>query len=264
MNAEQADVTGRPDVAAEHEGCAADISLASHAVLRLVAWAAALAIVLCGIGLVVVDLLTPSALTRWEDGINEGAAERRTPTLDAASAVGSRLADTITCIALLVVMVLVLRWWLGRWRESLALAAAIVGELLVFLVVTFVVQRDRPDVPRLDAAPPTSSFPSGHTAAAVAIYGCLAIVIWRNLSNRPAALVLATLCWTVPLVVGLSRIYRGMHHPSDVLMGAIGGGIWLLVVVATLLPLGERAPVDVRSDPAELDEEPRRDAAVPR
>ena len=143
------------------------------------------------------------------------------------------------------------------------MAAAIVGELLVFLVVTFVVQRDRPDVPRLDAAPPTSSFPSGHTAAAVAIYGCLAIVIWRNLSNRPAALVLATLCWTVPLVVGLSRIYRGMHHPSDVVMGALGGGIWLLLVVATLLPLGGRSAVDARSEPAELDEEPRRDAAVP-
>jgi undecaprenyl-diphosphatase len=247
---------------AADEGCAAGIASASHAVMRLVGWAAALAIVLCGLGLLLVDVLSPSALTRWEDGINQGAVERRTPDLDLASSIGSRLADTITCIVLLVVMMLVLRRWLGRWRESLTLAAAIVGELLVFLVVTFVVQRDRPDVPRLDAAPPTSSFPSGHTAAAVAIYGCLAIVIWRNLSNRPAALVLAAVCWTVPLVVGVSRVYRGMHHPSDVLVGAIGGGIWLLVVVTVLLPRGTPAELDVRSEATELDEGPRRDAAV--
>lgn len=233
---------------------------ATHAALRLVGWAAALAIVLCGIGLILVDLLTPSALTRWEDGVDQGAVERRTPTLDLVSSVGSRLADTITCIVLLVMMMLVLRWWLGRWRESLALAAAIIGELLVFLVVTFVVQRDRPDVPRLDAAPPTSSFPSGHTAAAVAIYGCLAVVVWRNMTRRRWATVLVVLLCAIPVAVGLSRIYRGMHHPSDVLLGAIGGGIWLLVVVTVLLPRGVPAAPDDAPEPAALDEDPHRDA----
>jgi undecaprenyl-diphosphatase len=263
MSDQQIGATGTSDAsddAAAPEGCAADVSAASHAVLRLVGWGAALAIVLCGIGLVLVHVLTPSALTLWEDGVEAGVVERRTPTLDLASSVGSRMSDTITCIVVLAVMMLVLRWWLGRWRESLALAAAIVGELLVFLVVTFVVQRDRPDVPRLDAAPPTSSFPSGHTAAAVAIYGCLAVVIWRNMSRRRWALVLVVLLATIPVAVGLSRIYRGMHHPSDVLLGAMGGGIWLLVVVSVLLPRGAPAAVDVATAPGELDEEPRRDA----
>ena len=221
-----------------------------HVALRLVGSAVALAIGLYLVGLLIVDVLTPSALTRWEDGINAGAVEGRTPTLDSVSSIGSRMADTVTCIVLLVVMMLVLRWWLGRWRESLALAAAIVGELLVFLVVTFLVQRDRPDVPKLDAAPPTSSFPSGHTAAAVAIYGCLAYVVWRNMQNRSWAGVIVGLLCAVPFVVGVSRIYRGMHHPSDVLLGLIGGGLWLLVVVTTLLPREDRPPR------AQLEEEP--------
>lgn len=226
--------------------------LPSYAVLRLVVAAVALAIGLCLVGLLVVEVLGPAGLTRWEDGVNQGAVELRTPTLDALSSVGSRMADTITCIALLVVMMLVLRRWLGRWREPLVLAAAIVGELLVFLVVTFLVQRDRPDVPKLDAAPPTSSFPSGHTAAAVAIYGCLAFVVWRRMRNRTLATVVVALCCAVPLVVGISRIYRGMHHPSDVLFGLLGGGIWLLVVVAVLLPARDRRvePVEQReADP---------------
>ena len=210
--------------------------LPTHPVVRLGASALGLTVALCLVGFVIVDLLTPSALTRWEDSVNQGAVERRTPTMDSVSAVGSRLSDTFTCIALLVVMVLVLRWWLGRWRESIVLTVAIVGELLIFLVVTFVVHRDRPDVPKLDAAPPTSSFPSGHTAAAVAIYGCLAFIVWRRMRNRPLAGVIVAVCCLVPVAVGASRIYRGMHHPTDVLFGALGGGIWLLVVVSTLLP----------------------------
>jgi undecaprenyl-diphosphatase len=231
MNAHTSSGVALTDTCTPHQR-----DLPTHPVVRLVASALGLTIALCVIGFVIVDLLTPSALTRWEDSLNRAAVEGRTPTMDSVSAVGSRLSDTFTCIALLIVMVLVLRWWLGRWRESIVLTVAIVGELLIFLVVTFVVHRDRPDVPKLDAAPPTSSFPSGHTAAAVAIYGCLAFIVWRQMRNRALAGVIVALCCLVPVAVGTSRIYRGMHHPTDVLFGAIGGGIWLLVVVSTLLP----------------------------
>jgi undecaprenyl-diphosphatase len=235
MNAHTSTSTGT-DTANTEAGTPQQRELPKHPVVRLVGSAVGLTIALCLIGFVIVDLLTPSALTRWEDSVNQGAVDRRTPTMDSVSAVGSRLSDTVTCIALLIVMALVLRWWLGRWRESIVLTVAIVGELLIFLVVTFVVHRDRPDVPKLDAAPPTSSFPSGHTAAAVAIYGCIAFIVWRRMSNRTLAGAIVALCCLVPVAVGASRLYRGMHHPTDVLFGAIGGGVWLLVVVSTLLP----------------------------
>ena len=209
---------------------------ARRVAVRLVGGGAVLALALTIVGWIIVDLFTPSALTRWEDGVNVWFVGQRTPTLNTASHIGSYLAETVTCICLLIVLVLVFRAWLGRWRESWTLFAAIVGELLVFLIVTFVVDRHRPDVPHLDAAPPTSSFPSGHTAAATALYGCIAVIVYRNMRVRWVANLLVTLCCIVPFVVAVSRLYRGMHHPSDVLFGAIGGGLWLLIVLTTLLP----------------------------
>lgn len=82
---------------------------------------------------------------------------------------------------------------------------------------------------RLDVAPPTSSFPSGHTAAAVALYGGIAILALRVYGRRRAALTGAVVLWCIPVIVGLSRLYRGMHYPS--LAGALTGGLWLLLVI---------------------------------
>jgi membrane-associated phospholipid phosphatase len=224
--------------------------------VRLVGGGLVLALALALIGWAIVKLATPSALTRWEDSVNQWFYAARTPTLDNVSHIGSYLAETITCIVLLVVATLALRLWLGRWRESWTLFAALVGELLVFLVVTAVVNRPRPDVPHLDAAPPTSSFPSGHTAAAVAFYGCLAVIVLRQLRPRWFAVVIATLLCLVPLVVGISRLYRGMHHPTDVVFGALGGGLWLALVLSTLLPRPRQDVAQVVSPDAH--EEPER------
>ena len=83
---------------------------------------------------------------------------------------------------------------------------------------------------------PTSSFPSGHTGAAMALYGAIAILLlWiygRSWKTQFAAFVL----FCLPIVVAVSRLYRGMHHPSDVIAGAICGGLWLAIVMSTLLP----------------------------
>lgn len=204
--------------------------------VRLVASGVVLYLALAGVGLLITHVLAQSGLVRNDQRISRWFASHRTPALDTLTHYGTLLSDTVTAIALSVVLVLLLRWWLGRWRESLGVAVAILGELFVFLLVTNTVDRPRPPVPRLDVAPPTSSFPSGHTAAAIALYGCLAVILVRQLATRWIAWLLAVVFFCVPVIVGTSRVYRGMHYVSDVAFGALGGGIWLIVTVLVVVP----------------------------
>jgi undecaprenyl-diphosphatase len=204
--------------------------------LRLGLGAVAVTALLLGIGAWLGHLSPGSWAVQRDQWLDAWLAARRTSLLDAVTWAGSGSANTQTAIAVAAVAFFALRWWLGRWYESWVVVAAIVGELWIFLVVTFVIERARPDVPRLDVAPPTSSYPSGHTGAAVALYGCLAYLLVRYARNRALALTAASLLWLVPFAVGASRLYRGMHFPSDVLAGALGGGLWLLVVLWALMP----------------------------
>ena len=94
----------------------------------------------------------------------------RTPTLDTVTSIGSDLGSTGVVIGVAVLAAIVLA--IGRhWRQIGFLACAMTLEFSVFLLATLLVDRMRPQVPRLDVTPPTSSYPSGHTAAAIVLYG---------------------------------------------------------------------------------------------
>ena len=94
-------------------------------------------------------------------------------------------------------------------------------------VVTMLVDRERPPVRQLDEAPPTSSFPSGHTAATIALWGALAVLANERARSAAVRNLFLVLAFVVPLLVASSRMYRGMHFLSDVLGGWLLGLAWL-------------------------------------
>lgn len=204
--------------------------------LRLVGGVVVLFGLLCLLGELMTHVLNSGPVHHVDRGIDVWFAAHRTGPLNTVTLVGTAMAQTETVVGVALVVVLFLRWRLGRWHESGVLITVLAGELLIFLGVTELVHRPRPAVVRLDAAPPTSSFPSGHTAAALALYGCIAILVRWIYGRRRATLIAAIVLFCVPIFVGLSRLYRGMHYPTDVLAGALLSGLWLLVVISTLLP----------------------------
>ncbi|MCX5308853.1 MULTISPECIES: diacylglycerol kinase family protein [Streptomyces] len=189
-----------------------------------------------GLGL----LVTGPLAGRWplsaEDDVNRALADRRGDLATALSDAVSLLAGTesVIALALVAVLALLLVPRVRRWRDAVFLAGAVAAQSAVFLFVTTVVGRARPDVPHLDAAPPTSSFPSGHVGAATALFGGLAVLAAGRLRGARRGLVVGLLL-LVPPAVAVSRVYRGMHHPSDVLVGLLNGGCTLLVMAYALL-----------------------------
>jgi undecaprenyl-diphosphatase len=108
---------------------------------------------------------------------------------------------------------------------------AIALQATIFVIATHMIGRARPNVPKLDPAPPTSSFPSGHVGASFALYltfALLAMAIQRAWLRWSVTV----LCMLVPLCVSYARLYRGMHHVTDVAVGLLNG------VVCALLAYG--------------------------
>ena len=190
---------------------------------------AALAI---GLGLIVTKWLAGGPVGTWEDSVNRWFVEQRTTTLDSVSRAGSDLGATLTIIGIAVVAGIVLA--IGRhWRELGFLVAALTLEASVSLTSSLVVNRARPNVRRLDAAPPTSSFPSGHTAAAIVLFVSLAIVITSYVRSTTVRILVWIVAAAIPIYVGISRLYRGMHHPTDEMGSAvIAAGALLFALLA--------------------------------
>lgn len=194
------------------------------------------AALMVGVGL----LITGPARNVWpltvEDNVNEGFERIRTGPLTTLSYLGSEAGNTLTVIAITVIAITVLSCValllvprLPMWRQAVFLAVAVSLPSLVFLVVTESVDRTRPDVHRLDTSPPTSSYTSGHTGAATALYAGLAVLVlsrvrrpWRWPLGRAA----------VPRAAGRRRSppLPGHAPPTDVIGGMANGALSLLIV----------------------------------
>ena len=122
-------------------------------------------------------------------------------------------------------------WWLTRDRRSaVAPAAALALETACFVASAALVGRPRPErVWRPEQPHATSSFPSGHTAAAFALHGTLADLLDRH-GARGARLLGPLLRYGIPGAIAFSRVYRGQHHISDTVAGIVLGR-WSAVVV---------------------------------
>lgn len=143
---------------------------------------------------------------------------------------------------IIVAITFVLLAYKKRWHDFSALAVCLAGAglLSVFLKNSF--QRLRPDSFFL-VQETSFSFPSGHAMATMCFYGMLAFFLMREAKSWPLRLLIAMLAVIMSLIVGLSRIYLGVHYPTDVAAGYAVGFMWLLICVSMLLKQEKKSTV---------------------
>jgi membrane-associated phospholipid phosphatase len=173
-----------------------------------------------------------------ENDINTTLASGRTKPLNDLTYFFSGFGNTAAVVGALIVVAIIMRIVLHRWRESIFLVLAVSGQALVFFCVQLTVTRPRPNVKRLDSSPPTSSFPSGHTGAATALFVASALLVAWYVQRRWVKILGVTLLTVVPLLVAYGRLYRGMHHPSDVVAAFLNG--LACVTIASVFVLNRR------------------------
>jgi undecaprenyl-diphosphatase len=162
-------------------------------------------------------------------------AAHRTSGLNEVSQLGSTAGNTHAILFVGLIAGAIALAAIRRWRPVIFLVATMFGELTLFLASAAITGRQRPDVSHLDGQLPTSSFPSGHIAATICLYAAIAVLVmprtrawWRWLFIAVAVL--------MPLWVALSRVYRGMHHPTDALGSLILAACWLTAMVYCVRP----------------------------
>lgn len=165
-------------------------------------------------------------------------------------------------VVAMIVLVAGLFLWLNQHKHSaILLVAATVGGLVLNQLLKIGFDRPRPQVFKWGTYAFSSSFPSGHAMSSIIVYGTVAYLaarLQRNLASRIATLALAAI---IIVAICLSRLYLGVHYPSDILAGLVIGLAWAAFCMAVL----EAAQLYAKRNAPQLlqDEAPAAPGAAP-
>ena len=137
---------------------------------------------------------------------------------------------TITCFTIVLFIIFMFK----NKKLALAIALNIIVSVILNNVIKFIISRPRPlEENRLIHAS-GYSFPSGHAMNGIVFYGFLVYLIYKMIKNKPLKYSLIILINILVFLVGLSRIYLGVHYTSDVIAGYLFGFAYLIISISLL------------------------------
>lgn len=153
----------------------------------------------------------------------------------------THLSDMVFIVAVCLVLLLLP----NRKTYGLPVSLACLAGVAIYKPMKHLVLRARPDVAFHLVAQGGYSFPSGHTVTSVIFYGLLLYLIRKHCQNKKVKTLLSWFCGILAVIIGPSRIFVGVHWPTDVLAGwCIGGGVLLIaILILEMLESGRAARV---------------------
>lgn len=165
----------------------------------------------------------------FDDATRAAVHQLASPLLTAImrgfSFVGSTIALTAGTIFI------VIRFVMRKWkREAKLFALTMIGAGLLNITLKLAFKRPRP-APFFNLSPPeTYSFPSGHSLTSAVFFGALAAILTARVNSKRVRAAIWIVSATMFVLIGLSRIYLGVHYTTDVIAGFAAALIWILVV----------------------------------
>jgi membrane-associated phospholipid phosphatase len=169
------------------------------------------------------------------DALLAGAVHGLRGTMDgpmlALTQLGGGSGMAAVCVAMVMVLLAV-----GRRRTALFMTLAGVGTLLLSTGLKLLFERTRPDLPYVITTPSSFSFPSGHAMGSMGVMASVVVVLYAVRAPRLLRQLLTVLIGAFVLGVALSRVYFGVHYPSDVIGGQLGAAAWVSALTGWFYP----------------------------
>ena len=154
--------------------------------------------------------------------VTEHTSNIMTLLMKSFSYIGNTISVIIMCIALIL-------FSKTRWKYGVVTSIGVIISCIINNILKVLFARERPNIIQL-VKETNYSFPSGHAMINMTLYILLAILIYNNIKNKKSKYILIFVCILIPIIIGISRVYLGVHYITDVIAGWIAG---LLIAVIT-------------------------------
>ena len=189
----------------------------------------AVLVVIGGINLFVelTENLHTEVLATYDSAITDYVVSFRAPYLTQYFVAVTHIGDVYGYLAALIICISLFLLVFKNWKFVLQLGVVMVLALSSNVILKKVINRSRPEIEHLVTVE-TLSYPSGHAMTAMAFYGFLIYLFYRFDINKLLKYSVILLLTILIISIGISRIYLGVHFPSDVVGGFIAGFIWVV------------------------------------
>lgn len=208
---------------------------------------ALLTCIVCAFGFSLVALwVSDHQVRHFDQEIISVIGQLESPAMTRVMKFFTMIGSGIPVVIIVLITMFVLYRVLGHRRELLFLAAGVLGSVMLNTILKVLFQRARPEIHRI-IEENGYSFPSGHSMTVFSMYAALTFLVWTHVPSRLGRILLIVLSSLLIVAIGTSRIYLGVHYPSDVVGGYFMSGCWMAACIWFYQRYEERRMLSLRS-----------------